>query len=419
MREDNAKNNRSFHPMYSGLARSGIAGLVLAAVLALTLAAPAHATNGFELVGYSPASKAMGGAGSAFPKDASWSITNPAGLASLDKRFEQTLSFYAVHRSMEPHGLGGNGFAEKLVDDHPIGGGDTGIVWPTKYVTLGAGIYSVFGLTTNYSKPRSIIPLLTLSGWDRHLDMYGVRVPFTVAKDLGHGWSVGASFNLNFQILSTDHLTITLHETAGEKYWDTSYGVGLTLGVIKAWERFSLAAAYSTPQWMTAYSKYKDLFPRPFDYPQKVQLGAAVHVTKKLDLALDYKWLNWSGVPQFARPIIKNGLGWDDQHVFKAGLSYAATQRLNLMCGASYGKTPMDDNQVFAHGLAPLIITTHLCAGLGYRFNEHHELNGAYTYFVPNSKTERGSGDILGFLGKGTKISASAHSVTLGYTYHF
>ncbi len=393
--------------------------LWIAAVLLLLLSAPVHATNGFELVGYSPVSKGLAGAGSALPMDSSWSITNPAGIATLDRRFDQALSFYTVHRTLEPHGLAANPFPDKLVDDHPIGGGDTGIVWPGKHVVFAAGFYSMFGLTTNYSEPRSIVPLLTLRRWDNHLNMYGVRIPFTAAKRLGDGWSLGVSLNLNLQTMTSDHLTLKLRETAGQKDYSFSYGFGLTFGVLKEWKRFSLAAAYSTPQWMTPYEEYKDLFPRSFDYPQKLQLGLAVHVTKKLALALDYKWLNWAGVPQFGRSIVKNGLGWDDQHVIKGGLYYELSKRWAVMCGASYAKTPMDDNQVFVHGLAPLIISTHVCAGLGYRINEHHELTCAYTLFVPNSKTERGQGDIFGFLGKGTKITASAHSLSLGYSYYF
>ncbi|HPO15074.1 MAG TPA: outer membrane protein transport protein [Candidatus Hydrogenedentes bacterium] len=381
------------------------------------LPAGVHATNGMDMVGYSAESKAMAGAGAASCKDPAWSIINPAGIVDLDRRVDIMLSAYYIERGLEPRGIASNWFNRKMTDRMPLGGPDFGVVWPTQYFTFGTGFYVMAGLTTNFEHSRSIVPALLGQNWDRRLQLFAARIPLAFARDLGNGWAVGAALNINAQCMISDHLTLKFQQTKADFSWDDSYGAGLTLGVQKKWERFAIGASYATPQWMTRFKKYSDLFPRRLDMPQKVQAGVAVKIMPKLEVFLDYKWINWHGVPQFGREILQHGMGWNDQHIVRAALEYTLNDRWTFRTGISYGKPHVDKNHVFTNGLAPIIISTHVAAGCAYKINDHHEIHATYMCFVPNSMKEHGGGDILGWLGKGTRFSAEAHSLALAYTY--
>jgi long-chain fatty acid transport protein len=379
----------------------------------------AQATNGMDRVGYSAESKALAGAGAASCKDPAWCIINPAGIVDLERRVDIMLSGYYIKRTLEPRGLASNWFERKMTDRMPLGGPDFGVVYPTKYFTFGTGLYVLAGLTADYEHSRSIIPKLMGQNWDRRLQLFMTRIPLTFARDLGSGWAVGAALNINSQFMISDHLTLKFQQTKADFSWDDSYGAGLTLGVRKKWEHFSIGASYATPQWMTRFKKYSDLFPSSMDMPQKFQGGIAFKFTPKLEGFLDYKWINWHGVPQLGKEIFKHGIGWNDQHIVRAALEYALNDHWIFRTGVSYGKPPIDKNHVFTNALAPLIISTHVALGCAYRIDDHHEIHLTYMLFVPATMKEQGHADLLGWAGKGTRVGLEAHSLALEYTYYF
>ncbi len=400
---------------------SGIAFycFIVSVLLAWGIPATVQATNGMDMVGYSAQSKALAGAGAADGKDPAWCIINPAGIAHLDRRTDFMFSLYSIKRGLEPRGVASNWFDRKMTDRMPLGGPDFGMIWPAKYFTFGTGFYIISGLTTDFAHSRTILPKLSGQNWDRRLQYFTARIPFTFARDLGKGWAAGVAVNLNTQVMISDHLTLKFQQTEGDFTWDDSYGAGLTLGVQKKWDRFSIGAAYATPQWMTRFKKYADMFPRSLDVPQKFQAGIAYKFTPNLEGFLDYKWINWHGVPQFGNEVFQHGVGWNDQHIVRAALEYAMNEHWTFRAGVSYGKPPIDENHVFINSLAALIISTHVAAGVAYRLTDHHEIHATYMCFAPNSMKERGRGDIMGWAGKGTRIHAEAHGLTFAYTWHF
>ncbi|RME68922.1 MAG: aromatic hydrocarbon degradation protein, partial [Verrucomicrobia bacterium] len=68
---------------------------------------------------------------------------------------------------------------------------------------------------------------------------------------------------------------------------------------------------------------------------------------------------------------------WDDQTVFMAGFSWAATSDLLLRFGANYASNPIPDQ--YLNCLFPAIVQKHLTAGLGYRINEASSIDLSVT----------------------------------------
>jgi long-chain fatty acid transport protein len=377
------------------------------------------ATNGMELPGFGAVNRSMGGAGVASPQDSAWEIINPAGIAGMDRRLDFLGSVLVVRRTLEPHGLAGNPFNGELVDNTPAGGADVGLVLPTPYFTFGAGFFVLEALSASYTHPRSIVPKLTLGNWDRRLEIFGGRIPLTFAKKFDFGLSVGVAVNIDVRAVCSDHLTLQLRQTKGDFDWDFSYGGGLTIGAIQQWERISIGAAYTTEQWMTKFYHYDDLFPHPMDSPQKLQAGVAIKILEPLEFDLDYKWLDWAGVPQFGRAILQGGMGWHSQNIVMTGLAWTINEKWTVRTGFSYGNSPINSEHVFIDALGPLIFTTHTSLGATYKLSKNSEVSLTYTLHGPKTMKESGKGDLFSHLGRGTEVSIIAHNLSFGYTVHF
>jgi long-chain fatty acid transport protein len=134
---------------------------------------------------------------------------------------------------------------------------------------------------------------------------------------------------------------------------------------------------------------------------------------------VDYKWIDWSGVHALGNAPFDHGLGWRDQHIGKAALVFAATQRLTLRCGVSYGRSPVDENHLFTNALAPVFIETHLAGGLTWRVNSATDVHLSAVKLLAPDLEEQGRGDLLSAAGKGTRASLGAGSLHLGVTWRF
>ena len=91
------------------------ARLLVLIVSAITffVAKSAHATNGMRLPGFGPVQDSMGGIGVGATLDAASIVSNPAGLADLDRRIDASLTWfkptvsYRATESQLPAGFGG------------------------------------------------------------------------------------------------------------------------------------------------------------------------------------------------------------------------------------------------------------------------------------------------------------------------
>jgi long-chain fatty acid transport protein len=124
-------------------------------------------------------------------------------------------------------------------------------------------------------------------------------------------------------------------------------------------------------------------------------------------LAFDLKQIAWSGVMQDFKMSFKadpaadqSGIAqdfggavldatlyqdWDDQTVMGLGAAFKATDALTLRAGYNYASNPIPDKYINA--LFPAIVESHITGGAGYAFNEHSDLNFAFSYALENEAT--------------------------------
>jgi long-chain fatty acid transport protein len=81
--------------------------------LALLLAFPAFATDGYFSTGYGVKQQGQGGAGIALPQDALAAATNPAGMILVGDRFDVGLTWF---RPIREASITGNGLLGQDVD---------------------------------------------------------------------------------------------------------------------------------------------------------------------------------------------------------------------------------------------------------------------------------------------------------------
>ena len=383
----------------------------------------AQATDGHQLIGIGALQLGTGGAGVASAKDSTWVLLNPAAITELDRRFDLSIEVFAPYRYLEPKGprllpLANRG-AGKMSDDSMFYIPAMGLVFPAGDGAFGVGLFAVNGMGVDYRRSRTLIPRLFGANFDRRTKYGVMKLGLSYAHDLRDGWSVGLTATLDYARFKTDMLTLNFWETGGRNRPASAFGAGLTLGVQKRWERLRLGAAYTTPQWMDTMDRYNDLMPLPLDIPQTLQAGLAYDITPKIEWALDYKFIDWSGVKQIGKAPIKGGFGWKDQHILKTGVTWQAHPRWTVRAGASYGKSPIREDVVFANGLFPAIVEMHLTFGLSYALSENTDIHFAYEHAFGNTLTENGRGDLFSVVGKGTKIHLAENTFTVQYSYRF
>ncbi len=396
--------------------------IILGGVVLLT-ALSARATDGHQLAGLGAIQAGNGGAGVASAKDSTWVLLNPAGIVDLERRIDISFEVFAPNRSLEPKGPIllplANPWAGEMSDDSIFYIPAIGAIFPHKQGAFGIGLFAVNGMGVDYDDSRTTIPFIFGRNFDRKTE-YGVaKLALGYAYDLGEGWSLGATANLLFSQFATDMLTLDFWETEGDNRKDTSLGGGVTLGIQKKWDRLSLGASYSTPQWVDRLKKYQDLFSHPIDLPQMAQVGVAYRFTPRVEWLLDYKFIDWSGVRQIGKDPILGGLGWEDQHVIKSGLTWQLHPKWALRAGASYAKSPIGEEVVFANGLFPAIAEAHAMLGCTYAIGERSEIHFTYEHAFGKSLTENGRGDLFSIVGRGTEIYLEEDTFTVQYSYKF
>ena len=390
--------------------------------------------EGDELVGIGAVQKGTAGAGVASPKDATWTFLNPASIVELGPRLDVGVDILLSRRTAEIEGPSFlfnyqlpeerllmslmNPDAESLADSSPVAAPSFGIVWPFEHLSLGWGIFAVQGNNVAYPRSRTL-PGLEEDNLDRRAQLEVFKMPLSIAHRFENGWSVGLALVGVYSRLRTDSLTLNLAPTAGGFEWDESYGWGFKLSVFKRWEKWAFGATYTSRQWMSRFDEYSDLVNYRLDHPQQFQVGLAYRPVPRLELLLDYKFIDWSDIRTTGNDAIHGGLGWNDQNILKFGATYDLSRRLTLRAGVSYGKCPVPGDSVFTNVLFPAITEMHATFGLSCAIGKRHEVHLAYMHAFRHEMTDTGTGDIFSAGGRGTTISLEQDSITLQYSYKF
>jgi long-chain fatty acid transport protein len=400
------------------------------------LSSTALATNGDNLIGIGPISRAMGGVGIAAPQDAISAVfSNPSAqcfgpfcpstevnfaatafIPQVQAKISNTTGTYKADSDDEVYMIPAFGLSV------PITQGLNPPVW-----RFGMAAYGVSGLGVDYRDTDLDQPIPAFGGnplaSGTFTQLQSMRFAPAIAYQPVAKWSFGLAGVL-------EYANLDLGEGS-----DWSYGVGVQAGVTyKAANWLTLGLNYISPrdtefQNVADFDGDGDLDNLRLDAPQELGLGAAVTFGNFLFEA-DTKWINWSGADGY------DDFDWNDQYVFAIGGQWQALSKLYLRAGYNYAKNPLEDNDGFTPALTsvqgkqlpgyyfetfrvigfPAIVEQHLTLGLTYEFTPNFALNLGYVHGFEETFTETGS-DFAGASEIESKLSED--SIDVGLTWRF
>jgi long-chain fatty acid transport protein len=403
----------------------------------------ALATNGDNIIGVGPISRAMGGVGIAAPQDAISAVfSNPAAMCfgdfcpSSQVDFAGTIFMPTITGTV---GAGPQNFsATSAPRVYPIPALGISFNFPElpKW-RFGFGAYGVTGLgvdyrhtnlNTTFNNINPNFPPFPLASGLR-TDLSVMKFAPTVAYTPLPWLSLGVALNI-------DYSTLDLGSGVG-----SAFGVGAQIGaIVKPHPQVSLGVTYITPQNIT-YRRVTDfngdgtLDDLTLGSPNTLGFGVAVEpIIKKLLIEGDLKWLNWSAARGY------KDFGWRDQMVLGIGAQYKPIPKLALRVGYNYGVNPVKRHDNF-NGSAtsftdvqgfkvptyyyesfrtigfPAVVQHHFTCGVGYHVTEKFIVNLSYMHAFAQTITENGTNPF----GQPAKFRSTLfeNSVDVGFSVRF
>jgi len=406
----------------------------LTAVAVTTLiASNAWATNGYFAHGVGQKAKGMGGVGIAFPQDAMAAGINPAGMVTLGSRMDVGVEYFRPQRSSE---VSGNEFAPGIATpfNGRFDGDDTeNFIIPefgynrmiNDRLSVGLSVFGHGGMNANYGEidgrdGQKGIPLFNGNQDIRtRIDFSQLFIVPALSWKLGDHHTFGVSLNLVGQRIKIDGIDFFKgfsrepDNVTGNGY-DYSYGWGLRFGWLgKLHDRVTVGLTGQTRTWMSDFDKYDGILADRgnFDIPGNAGAGIALQATDKLTIAADVTKIFYNDINSVGNggPVTNSscfpigtkdgcGFGWQNQWVYKLGLSYAFNPEWTLRAGYNYGASPINNEETLFNILAPATVEHHLTLGGTWAFNPDMELTFAYMHAFKNKI--KGSNSIpAGFFG--------------------
>jgi long-chain fatty acid transport protein len=384
--------------------------------LVLLIPVAALATNGDNLIGVGPISRAMGGVGIAAPQDAISAVfSNPAAMCfgdfcpSSQVDFAGTIFMPHIDATVKAGNRSFDGTSAPRVYPIPA----LGISWNFPELPkwrFGFGAYGVTGLGVDYRNTNLNTTVPVPPGFPRIPLASGLRTELsmfkfapTVAYTPLPWLSVGVALNI-------DYSTLDLGAGTG-----SAFGIGAQIGaIVKPHPKVSLGITYITPQNIT-YRRVTDfngdgtLDDLTLGSPNNLGFGIAFEpILKKLLIEGNLKWLNWSNARGY------KDFGWRDQVVLNIGAQYKPIPKLALRMGYNYGVNPVSPNRNF-NGSAtsftnvqgfkvpsyyyesfrtigfPAIVQHHFTCGAGYNVTDKFIVNISYMHAFATNITATGT----------------------------
>ncbi|MBC2691564.1 MULTISPECIES: OmpP1/FadL family transporter [Pseudomonas] len=370
------------------------------------LAAKAEASNGPQYAGYGTQAMGMGGASIANPTDALAAVNNPAGMGAVGTRIDGSLTATAGQ-------LRSNVQGSESSDDVLLfvpGFGANYQYQPD--VTLGVAV-SGYGAGIDYGKP---IPAFGTSNVKSELVQMLIAPTATYQFQPGH--YLGLSVKLGYESL----MLHGLENFGATNDKDHALGAGLGIGYLGTLAPgLRLGVTYSTPVRFQKLDAHEDIIPKGrINMPQQAGLGLA-YDTGPWTVAFDYLWIDWSREKALANSLTQGGapgagngpgFGWRDQHVFRFGVNYQYSDKLQLRTGVSLANHQVPDREATLIAIAPCNQPKSAHLGFTYNVSEQMEVTGAYMYDLRHITKGKGAS-------AGSEAGGELHMLTVGLGYKF
>ncbi len=396
------------------------------------LATSALATNGDNMIGVSPASRAMGGIGVGMPTGKTDAIfRNPAWM-NTQKGFNVSFGgilFLPNVKGRSKQGTSDSGYVKSDADTFTIP--EVAIVNQiSDDVTIGIGAFGVSGMGVDYRNKSQLLA-------NMHTSLQFMRIIPAISYKISDNLSIGGALDFAWGSLDLGAVMSggTYLNRGGGQSQD--YGIGAQLGIAYNMNDFiylgfnyqsSIKMKYEKVFDSDGNGSYEDL---KLEQPQEVAAGIGIRPVDNLKLGFDVRWINWSdadGYKQFK---------WKDQWVFAIGGEYKI-DKLYLRAGYNYGKSPIrsknnldpvtpknkipdftarfSDFQVEWFNLIgfPAITEHHITLGAGYQFTKNFSLAVSYVHAFEKKVESTATG---GAALAGAKNSQDSIGVGLEWTF--
>ncbi|MDD5240191.1 MAG: outer membrane protein transport protein [Sulfuricella sp.] len=429
-----------------------LAGIL--AVAGLAMPGMASATNGYFSHGIGIKAKGMGGVGIALPQDSLAAATNPAGMVLVGDRMDLGVDWFRPDRTTTwQNGNFSDGVAAKA-GDYNSGSKDFFVpefgynMMLGEKMSLGISVYGNGGMNTDYGAKVIAGPRDGKIQTNTYSNLEQLFIAPTFAYKLTPEHSVGVSLNLVYQtfeargLQSFDNAQQSAYAgNVTDQGKDTSTGAGLKFGWTgQIAPTVTLGATYQSKTKMSKFDKYKGLFAEQggFDIPETYGLGIAVKATPKTTVAMDIVQINYGGVkslanqgtvfPAFGAVMGTDsgaGFGWEDQTVYKLGISHQYNDNLVLRAGYNYAKMPITENNTYFNILAPATVEQHLTLGATWTLANKAELSVSYMHAFSKSINgpangaggDAGGGTLGGVPGYPVNLNMSQDALGIAYAW--
>jgi long-chain fatty acid transport protein len=356
--------------------------LITALALVGVAAAPAHATNGDQMIGVTATQWGMGGAVVASPQDAGTILTNPAGIAELgmkEMRVDMGFGFLNPPRKA-------NGF-ESDSDLYMIPSGAIAFNVNDR-LYLGMGMAGLSGMGVDFPDTAAAAgnqAVVTTKQFFKIAPGFGFKVNDKL--------SLGAALNIDYQSLALSNPLYTLSQ-------NQVYGFGMTAGLIyKPSDKLRIGASWVSEQNMSAFHWNTPAGPieMTMDGPQQITLGVAFNPMPDMLVEADIKRIAFSDVlgsvavsrpAGYAGPIPASmNFGWDDQTVFSLGIQKEINPKTTVRLGLNYGKSPIGPEDVNSNIGSLAVTEKHLSIGVTRKITDKIMGSLSYMHAFENSVT--------------------------------
>lgn len=368
---------------------------------------PAFATNGDNLIGTGPVSRAMGGVGIAEPIDAISAVfANPSAMCFGDypsSEFDFAGTLFMPKVSAKITNMAGviqsdsedNIYAIPAIGiTVPVGSGDSG--W-----WFGLAAYGVTGLGVDYRGSNidnsSFYDFGDMGQFPLASGEYTSLQIMKFAPAVAYQYSENMSFGMTMHI---DYGALDLRSGTAIGY---AFGIqpGMTYRIT---EDLSFGLTYISSQKVdhkniSDFDQDGSLDTLTLEAPQQVGLGIAYNVRSfNAIFEINGRWINWSDAEGY------KDFDWEDQWVLALGVQVEPADNLFLRMGYNYGRNPlkkhngfdgtvnpydMSQNSTNVQGKLinnyyyetfriigfPAIVEQHITFGVGYNFSDNFSLH--------------------------------------------
>jgi len=246
---------------------------------------------------------------------------NPAGLTQIDDRSLE-LGLYTIHLGNRAD-IGGNKFEAKK-EYQPV---------PSFFyaqplsddLTLGFGIYSPFGLGTEWGNETSFRQVTTKA------DLINLRASVVAGYRVSDTFSIGGGLSLNYANAVLEQGLTPFNATAPTNDFLEFDGDDISL----SW----IIGAHWQPHEQHSFG---------IVYRSSAAIGYAYRPTKRLTIEANIEWINWDEFNSLtiSTPVANlptQRFDWESTFIYEIGFSYQLNDRYTVSFGYDYNENAQPD----------------------------------------------------------------------------